>query len=381
MIKQIIMAMAWLFCFTAGAQQTGSNKEQVLQALKQSGLLRQEGNTFIYKVSRASDTPQAKLMYGNLFLGTPYQLKFDAPEKPTGTGVKKADPATQQPASPKEMPAQTAAMAQTAANPGCCTRMQVFQYEPGVSVSVSPPLFREYSFTVPDGVNNIKIEAWSAGGNGYSEWIADNDRADNHRVLLNGSGGGGGAYVLAQIAVQPGIELSMRVPGGGSGSPLTINFRENGIGYLNLQSGHNAKDATTPRIFDGAGGRVFTHSGVFASNFFSINGADGEASYNAGGLYQNMVEVAPGTAPGLYQIGSDKFDSFFGKGGDAPRGGAGGAGLKQLRERILDTDRTSFFPAMHGKTPGGGGGAGLDSYRGVSVMSGRGAPGLVIIYY
>lgn len=58
-------------------QQQSPDKERMIEALKQSGYLRQEGNTLIYKVKKASDTAQAKLVYGALFNNTAYTVRFE----------------------------------------------------------------------------------------------------------------------------------------------------------------------------------------------------------------------------------------------------------------------------------------------------------------
>lgn len=59
------------------SQQPLTDKERMIESLKQSGYMRQEGNTLIYKVKRASDTAQARLMYGSLFRDTKYTIRFE----------------------------------------------------------------------------------------------------------------------------------------------------------------------------------------------------------------------------------------------------------------------------------------------------------------
>ncbi len=58
-----------------------SEKEKMLQALKQSGFVRQEGNRFIFKVQQASDTPRIKMMYGTLFASDKFTIGFDVDGK------------------------------------------------------------------------------------------------------------------------------------------------------------------------------------------------------------------------------------------------------------------------------------------------------------
>ncbi|MFM9910109.1 MAG: hypothetical protein ACKVOW_12200 [Chitinophagaceae bacterium] len=59
------------------AQQTSGEKEKMLDQLIKSGYLRKEGNLLIFKVKKASDTPQIKLMYGALFGTKEYTIAFD----------------------------------------------------------------------------------------------------------------------------------------------------------------------------------------------------------------------------------------------------------------------------------------------------------------
>ncbi|QNA43298.1 membrane dipeptidase [Lacibacter sediminis] len=63
------------------AQQPAGDAERMLQALKQSGYVKQEGNRIIFKVKKASDTPQIKMMYGALFNNPSYTIAFDVDGK------------------------------------------------------------------------------------------------------------------------------------------------------------------------------------------------------------------------------------------------------------------------------------------------------------
>lgn len=100
-IKYFIFILA-LFLLTSlpvtkvQAQQSNAEAERMLQALKQSGMVRQEGNHIIFKVEKASDTPKIKMMYGAFFAGDKWTMGFDVdgkyfdkkkPAKPDPSGL------------------------------------------------------------------------------------------------------------------------------------------------------------------------------------------------------------------------------------------------------------------------------------------------------
>lgn len=59
------------------ARQKQADAERMLQALKQSGMIRQEGNHLIIKVKKANDTAQIKMIYGALFSSDKWTIGFD----------------------------------------------------------------------------------------------------------------------------------------------------------------------------------------------------------------------------------------------------------------------------------------------------------------
>ncbi len=61
MIKLNVCCLLF-FPIVVFSQQLSGDKERMITALKQSGIVRQEGNTLIYKVRKASDSAQAKLL-------------------------------------------------------------------------------------------------------------------------------------------------------------------------------------------------------------------------------------------------------------------------------------------------------------------------------
>src|SRR5690606_23440185 len=98
------------------------------------------------------------------------------------------------------------------------------------------------TWTVPDCVYEITVEAWGAGGGGG-------------RATSNGrttGGGGGGAYASSVIAVTPGQVINYQIGVGGNGANGTKNggntwFATNGT--LRAQGGRGA----TNNIYNGSG--------------------------------------------------------------------------------------------------------------------------------
>ncbi len=81
-MKKLLVVLLLFFCYSVlKAQQSLNDQEKALQALKQSGIVRQEGNTLIYKVQKASDTVRVRLIYGNLFNNPKYSIGFDVDGK------------------------------------------------------------------------------------------------------------------------------------------------------------------------------------------------------------------------------------------------------------------------------------------------------------
>lgn len=73
---RFIILLLFVPCWL-GAQQSKADATQMLEALKKSGYVRQEGNHLIFKAKRASDTAQVRLMYGALFSNTNYTIGFE----------------------------------------------------------------------------------------------------------------------------------------------------------------------------------------------------------------------------------------------------------------------------------------------------------------
>lgn len=83
---KVLLALMLTCCtITCFAQQPNSEAERMLQALKQSGMVRQEGNHIIFKVEKASDTSYLKMMYGAFFKSDKWTIGFDVDGKYFGS--------------------------------------------------------------------------------------------------------------------------------------------------------------------------------------------------------------------------------------------------------------------------------------------------------
>ncbi|NUY81810.1 choice-of-anchor D domain-containing protein [Flavobacterium sp. MAH-1] len=194
------------------------------------------------------------------------------------------------------------------------------------------------TFTVPEGVTSITVEAWGGGGCGST--ISDN---------LAGGGGGGGAYARKVVAVTPLATYTVTV---GQGS---ISGSESGgdswfidTATIVAKGGASASDNSATAA---VGGQASLSIGDVT--FDGGNGADGTGSIAGGG-----GSSAGSTATGNAATGAT--------GGLAPsEGGIGGDGR-------IDTSG----PGINGGFPGGGGGGAYRVDGGIAV-GGTGGNGLV----
>lgn len=79
-MKKFIGA-GFIIFYTMYAFAQTADAERMLQALKQSGMVRQEGRTIIYKAQKASDTARVRLLYGKLFANANYNIRFEVDGK------------------------------------------------------------------------------------------------------------------------------------------------------------------------------------------------------------------------------------------------------------------------------------------------------------
>jgi len=200
----------------------------------------------------------------------------------------------------------------------------------------------QQTFTVPDGVIELTVEVWGAGGDG-ADTSGSNDRA---------AGGGGGGYARSVVAVQPGEEFGFQVGEGGS-SPSG-----NGASWF---GGERIVEATggasVPQSSDNGG---ISGEGIVGDVLFP-GGAGGDRAGNvSGGGGSSAGSSAPGVDGGAPNGGAAPADG--GDGGNSGDRGEGG---------------------QAGFSPGGGGGSSRTSPGGNSPdqFGGTGANGRVRITY
>jgi hypothetical protein len=201
------------------------------------------------------------------------------------------------------------------------------------------------SWTVPQGVTEIMVEAWGAGGAG----------GGNTNNGQGGAGGGGGQYAKSNISVTPGQSLSINVGAGGTGST--------GAG---TNGGDTTLNSTTIVAKGGTGGATSDTGGQGVGN---QAGSIGDVIY-FGGDGSNVAGSSGGGGGGAGSTGAGGPASGITAGiGTLELGGNGGTGLS----------------AGSGGNPGnnyGGAGSGGRRQGGPTTgVAGDGAPGFLRITY
>ncbi len=209
----------------------------------------------------------------------------------------------------------------------------------------------EHTFTVPQGVTEITLKLWGAGGAGGAGFRQG-------QTNRSGGGGGGGAFRTETISVTPGETISITVGAGGTPVSGSGNSGEGGgssvLEYdgltLTASGGDGGENATSgDRGSSGAGG-----SGATDGTFHGGDGADGTQNGGGGG----------GSSAGTASDGQHA-DGTTG-GAAVAEGGGGGDGATE-----------AGADGSPGSTPGGGGGGG----RGNNGLGAAGADGQVILTY
>ncbi len=211
-----------------------------------------------------------------------------------------------------------------------------------------------YTFTVPEGVTEIQVEAWGGGGGG------------GDGLGRGGGGGGGGAYAKSVFTVSPAAEYSVVVGTGGAGAGSGTTFR----------GGHGATSTfgTTMVIavpgVAGAGGSSGDQAGGGGGLAASSTGQV-TTSGGSGGIGKNTNDAGGGGggAGGVLGSGVNGTDgnepvNFRGGNGGAGNGTFGGAGGP-------GGNAAAGEPGTSNARGGGGGGGGADAFGGGAA----GAPG------
>jgi hypothetical protein len=385
------MRMKKLFCglisvplfFTIVIAQSDESFESVIKNGISRGVLKRNGNLITYIASPAQDTVSIRKYYEGLIKksGKPYRFSI---ESNVATSPSKADDRNSPTVSSKKIIPSVSIADQhnersivpatatgTTGNPGaqgCWSRQIVFGELHFTDV------VKEYNWTVPDGVSNIRIEAWSGGGNGYDSIYFTIRQA--HEITQNlfagvtGGGGGGGAYANAIIPVSRGDKVMIKIPGGGGGLGKSIQVKLNtdaNAFYLNNGGNGNPNGLFGDGLAGGTGGTY----GIFKNNLYWVGGEDGEVGHVSDFAQQDGKSGDGMLLPA--GITTQQYTIMYGKGGNAALLNNGGRGAYLNRHRFTES------PGSNGKFPGGGGGGGNNLNP--ETKPGKGAPGMVIIHY
>lgn len=384
-MKTIAILFFTFFSFSLVFAQK-SREEKALEALIQAGIVRKQGDVYIFKVKNEREMSTYKMLYSGL-VDKPYsRIKFEYANE-TKNSTKNPNQNSNQnsnntPINPNPGNLNTTGMANVDPSqisqfeqPKCCfCNIKTFGFSGAVG---SANAKSEHSFKVPQGVFKIKIEAWSAGGNGWIDFGSEarNDRnANDLTYFIIGGGGGSGAYYEGVINVMPGNTITLTIPGGGSSAQLQLRMENRGI--LKMSNGKTATEGKRAKSFNADGGRIEMISGIFEENYYSLRGTPGSegwiGAYVDRDFNRNVNEDGIG-APQLPL--PDGYDIYGGNGGNAPKSSDGGNGYIYSKGDPIH--------AKDGGFPGGGGGGKDTMYEGTEYdrTGGNGASGYVILHY
>lgn len=165
-----------------------------------------------------------------------------------------------------------------------------------------------YMYTVPNGVHELKVEAWGGGGGGGGSVGA-----------LAGGGGGSGAYVKAVVSVTPGEQLTIMVGAAGVGGTGTNFVPRAEAGTNGGTSSVTAGKTVLVEATGGVGGGSGETGTAGAAGHFATTNVALSAAMTPGTAAQNAaVNCGTGTT-GITGTGG-------GIPGTAGAGGNGGAG-------------------------------------------------------
>ncbi|MCO6462775.1 MAG: T9SS type A sorting domain-containing protein [Saprospiraceae bacterium] len=238
----------------------------------------------------------------------------------------------------------------------------------------------EHTFTIPENVNSVKIEAWGAGGEGGFSYYTS---FFGLTIFAKGEGGGGGAYSQSTVSVLPGDVLQIYVGAGGGdkgngrggkqrgdstfvssnigGSPTVLVLAKGGL------AGDGALTQSNPN--DGR----YLRGGQADEGIGDVKYSGGNGSTYGGSSRDDLVSGGGGGAAGTggdgSHAGSPTNDT---PGSGSTGGGDGGAGVNT-------PDRNNPSDGGDGDFPGGGGGGAKNGLNNTTYYGGRGGHGQVII--
>lgn len=240
------------------------------------------------------------------------------------------------------------------------------------------------SWSVPEGVNWVRVQAWGGGGGGSA----------GNGGNFGGPGGGGGGYVDTVCPVTPGAAVTVVAGRGGAGSTNPIAAADNGgnssFGTCFTVTGGGGHPGTGHGALGGmASGmpmplaawishvgtglcsqRVGADIGGCHGNRPDVGGGGagsggsggakngGSAVYAGGGGGNGVYDVTPGGLGGISAIGGG-------------HGGNGGG---------YDVNTSQYTSCTDGTAPGGGGG-GMGAHNSPNQPGCNGARGEVRVFY
>lgn len=204
------------------------------------------------------------------------------------------------------------------------------------------------TFTPPAGVTSVQVLVVAGGGGGGSD--------------MGGGGGGGGVVYNSNVAVTPGVGISVVVGAGGAGAP----GGSGPIAHPSVRGSNGGNSSFGGIIATGGGGGGTSHNGLGVQTGLNGGSGGGASGYNSTG-------VAAGTHKGGTEIsgqgfaGGNQGTAYYSGGG----GGAGGVGTSgnSIPHGGPGIRYSDISPLYWG---GGGGGSG---YTGVGGNGGIGGGG------
>lgn len=214
-------------------------------------------------------------------------------------------------------------------------------------------------YTVPEGVNKIRVQCWGGGGSGGA--------ATGQAAA--GGGGSGGAYVEKEFIVLPGQIFNYSVGNGGNGLTTSPNRHGGNTWFesnttLLAKGGLGGNSATLD--FNTASGAIAVTSGNIGGTISFYGGAGGTGIYGANGSQAG----GGGSSAGSVSNGNS---GAAATGGTAPMDGGAGAsaGTWQLPLNCNCNGNTGEIP--------GGGGSGGQSGDPSDNHGGHGGSGMIRI--
>jgi hypothetical protein len=213
------------------------------------------------------------------------------------------------------------------------------------------------TFTIPEGVSRIFVEAWGGGGGG----------------ILN-MGGGSGGYAAGYFNVNAGQEINIVIGAGGAGAEnLSSQSADGGNTIVTMLSNSITAQGGKGAIYALTEELVNTISGGLGGGY-SFQGPATRMQYGANGL--------PGISSSkkIFKSGAigDYVDYTYGAGGNTPMWPAPTGGRSAQRDAH---ETTTIVLGSEGFRPGGGGGSRWISGVGLNFGGYNGGPGLVRIGY